>query len=269
MIEISQLHIYPVKSLKGISVDSALVTEKGLQYDRRWMLVDKNNRFLTLREYPQLALLQPAIKDNGLSITSISGGADELFIPFELHDGPLEKVVIWKAICDAWPISTEIDEWFADILGMPCKLVYMPEETRRPVVTASGMKPGGKITSFSDAYPFLLMSEESIEDLNQRSGRVFSIQRFRPNFVIKGGLPYQEDDLTDFQIGALTFLGVEKCARCNIPTIDPDTGITYQEKEPTRSLSLYRRQGNQIYFGLNLVHSGSGVVRVGDKLLFR
>jgi uncharacterized protein YcbX len=142
----------------------------------------------------------------------------------------------------------------------------MPDASKRPVAPSSGLKPGGKFTSFSDAYPFLLLSEESIQDLNKRSGRTFTIERFRPNLIIKGGSPYLEDNLTNFQIGKVSFEGLEKCARCAVPNIDPGTGIPDKDQEPTRTLSSYRRQGNHIYMGMNLVHSGTGEVRVGDEL---
>ncbi|MBK8505960.1 MAG: MOSC domain-containing protein [Saprospiraceae bacterium] len=267
MIKINQLFIYPIKSLRGISVESSLVTDRGLQFDRRWMLIDDENRFLTLREYPQLSLLQPTFEPNGLRIKSLKVPVEDLLIPFEIDPGPLKRVTIWNAVCNAYPVGDEIDKWFTHVVGIPCKLAYMPDESKRPVDTSSGIKPAGKFTSFSDAYPFLLMSEESIQDLNKRSGKAFTIERFRPNLVIKGGLPYSEDDLIHFKIGKVTFEGLEKCARCAVPNLDPETGITDKDQEPTRTLSSYRRQGNHIYLGMNLVHSGSGMLRVGDELI--
>jgi uncharacterized protein YcbX len=268
MINISQLFIYPIKSLAGISVASAAVTEKGLQYDRRWMLVDGQNQFMTQRKHPHLALIQPVLETNGMRIKSLNKDAGEIFIPFAYNRDALQRVTIWNATCEAYSISSEIDDWFTQVVGMSCKLVYMPDETLRPVDTSSGKKPQGKFTSFSDAYPFLLMSEESIEDLNRRSGRSFTIERFRPNLVVSGGLPYQEDDFSDFQIGGVTFQGLEKCARCSVPNIDPKTGIPAKDQEPTRTLTSYRREGNNIYLGMNLVHSGRGTLAIGDQLVF-
>ena len=127
-----------------------------------------------------------------------------------------------------------IDAWFSKVVGLTCRLVHMPDESLRPVNTTSGVRPEGKFTSFSDAYPFLLLSEESMEDLNNRSGNSFSIKRFRPNIVTKGGVPYHEDHLTEFRIGEVQFLGIEKCARCAVPNVDvtvstPQTGYEWAE----------------------------------------
>ncbi len=269
MLTISQLFIYPIKSLSGISVTSSEVTNRGLKNDRRWMIVDKNNQFLTLREYPKMALLNVEINENGLIIRSRENSEIPIKIPFVVETNTLENVTIWNATVQAKPVKKEADEWLSDILGGDCKLVYMPDESMRPVDTTSGYHPVGKHTSFADAYPFLLLGEASMEDLNSRSEKQFSIERFRPNMVFSGGSPYQEDSIENFTINDINFTGLENCARCKIPNVNPETGILGADNEPLKTLSKYRLRNRNIEFGRNIVHDGTGIISVGNELKLR
>ena len=265
MLTVSQLFIYPIKSLGGIPVSSAVVTDRGFEHDRRWMLVDVQNRGLTQRELPQMARLQPSIGDDGLTIRAMDQPADDLLVPFDAAGGE-EEVTIWNATCNARRVGDSVDTWFSEQLDTPCRLFFMPDATMRPVDTTSGYAPVGKFTSFSDAYPFLLVSEASLDDLNARLDSPISMLRFRPNIVIKGGTPYQEDEIEDFTINQVRFTGLENCARCQVPNVDPSTGVPNPQKQPLRTLASYRTQDKKINFGRNLVHSGTGTVRVGDEI---
>lgn len=269
MLTISQLFIYPIKSLSGISVDSCEVTNRGLKNDRRWMVVDKNNQFLTLREYPKMALLDVEINEKNLTIKSRELVENLVKIPFETDSNNLENVTIWNATVQAKSVKHEADEWLSDMLGGTCKLVYMPNESMRPVDTTSGYHPNGKFTSFADAYPFLLLGEASMSDLNSRSEKQFSIKRFRPNIVFSGGPPNQEDSFEKFVINNVNFTGLENCARCKIPNINPDTGILGTDNEPLKTLSKYRLRNKNIEFGRNVVYDGTGIISVGDELKLR
>jgi uncharacterized protein len=266
MLIISQLFIYPIKSLSGISVDSCEVTNRGLKNDRRWMIVDKNNQFLTLREYPKMALLEVELYEKNLIIKSRKNAEILINIPADINSNNLENVTIWNATVQAKPVKSEVDEWLSDILGGTCKLVYMPEESFRPVDTTSGYHPDGKFTSFADAYPFLLLGEASMSDLNSRSENQFSIKRFRPNIVFSGGLPNQEDSFENFTINNINFTGLENCARCKIPNINPETGILGTDNEPLKTLSKYRLRNKNIEFGRNVIFNGPGIIKVGDEL---
>ena len=266
MLILSQLYIYPVKSMGGISVSSAWVTERGLERDRRWMLVDKENSFLTLRELPKMAMLQPVLEEKGLRIRSLEYPADDLMIPFDMLEKEWQKVTIWNATCDVRRVGEIADRWFSEILETNCKLVYMPDESIRPVDTTSGYKPEGKITSFSDAYPFMMLGEASLHDLNTRLTNPVSFKRFRPNIVFSGGYPYQEDEITEFTINRLRFTGLENCARCSIPNVDPKNGIMGPDKEPLRTLASYRTQNRKVNFGRNVVHTGTGRIKIGDEV---
>jgi uncharacterized protein YcbX len=177
-------------------------------------------------------------------------------------------VTIWNATVAAQHVSNEADSWFTRALGKPCKLVYMPDGSLRPVNTTSGFRPPGKLTSFADAYPFLMISEESLADLNQRyAGEDYlSMARFLPNIVCAGGEPYGEDDIGQFTINDIPFTGLEKCARCNVPNVDPITAIKNKGNEPFRTLMGYRSEGRKVNFGINLIHSATGTISIGDTI---
>ena len=266
MLNISKLFIYPIKSLRGISVQSALVTDRGLQYDRRWMIVDENNKFLSLRTIPKMALLKVEMKDGGMKIISLEHAGNDFQIQFDHVENDLESVTIWNATVEARRVGKDADGWFSEMLGVNCKLVFMPDNSKRPVNTTSGFAPQGKFTSFADAYPFLMVGQSSMDDLNLRMQIPLAIERFRPNIVFSGGFPYQEDGMEDFKIGQINFTGLENCKRCMVPNIDPDKGVLNSDKEPTKTLSEYRLRDKKIEFGRNVVHQGSGLISVGDEI---
>lgn len=270
MLKISQLHIYPIKSLAGISVSSAEVLEKGFKNDRRFMLVDRGNRFLTIREFPILTRLQPKLEEDGITVISLDTDIDDLFIPFNHPQENLEKVTIWNAKVEASSVSHNANNWFSEVLKAAVKLMYMPQKSMRPVDTTSGYKPAGKFVSFADAYPFMMMGEASLTNLNERfeGSQKFTIGRFRPNIVFSGGFPNQEDEIESFTINDVAFTGLENCARCTIPNVNPEDGKVDEHTEPLATLSKYRLQNRKIYFGRNLVHSGNGTIHVGDILEF-
>ena len=267
-MQVSQLYIYPIKSLGGIAVDSAEVTDRGLAHDRRYLLVTPDEVFITLRKYPRMALLQPDLRGGALSVRNTETG-DVLELPDPSEGLTDRDVVIWRQTVAARSVSAAADAWFSDALGLACHLVYMPDCSHRPVAPSSGLRPAGKITSFADAYPFLLIGEASLTDLNARSSgeEHFSMVRFRPNIVCSGGAPYAEDELTDFTINGISFTGLEPCARCGVPNVDPATGVASRVGEPLATLAGYRRVGGKVYFGMNLVHAGVGRIAVGDLVL--
>lgn len=261
MLQLSGLFIYPVKSLGGIAVNEAVVTQRGLEHDRRWMLIDAGKRFLSQRELPQMALFKVAIGQTGLNVTYTPTKAG-LHVPFQPLTNRFTEVSVWDDVCTGQYVSPEADHWFSNLLGIPCSLVYMPDDTHRAVDLKYA--PEGHITSFADAYPFLMISQASLDDLSGRIGCAVPINRFRPNIVYTGGQPYFEDKLARFTINSIDFYGVKLCARCPVPGIDQDTAI--RGKEPIKTLASYRRRQNKIYFGQNLIHRGTGILRVGDNI---
>ncbi len=266
MLSICKLFIYPIKSLKGIPVQSAFVTDRGLQNDRRWMIVDENNMFLSLRKFPKMALMKVELNEGGMKIISLEHTGNEFHVQFDLDENSLESVTIWNATVEAKRAGKDADGWFSAMLGVKCKLVYMPDKSMRPVNTTSGFAPEGKFTSFADAYPFLMIGQSSMDDLNQRMQLPLTIERFRPNIVFSGGFPYQEDEIEDFKIGQIRFTGLENCKRCMVPNVDPEKGILNSDKEPIKTLAQYRMKNKSIEFGRNAVHQGTGVISVGDEI---
>lgn len=261
MLKISDLIIYPVKSLGGISLNTATVTDRGLEHDRRWMLINTQNRFLSQRELPQMALLKTSITADGISVIYAKNNHSYL-IPFQPLTNNYIAVTIWDDTCTAQLVSPEADVWFSNILGIDCRLVYMPDDTHRPVDPKYA--PEDKVTSFSDAYPFLLIGEASLNDLSQRAGEPIPMDRFRPNLVFTGGEAYAEDTLAHFTINSIHFYGVKLCARCPVPGIDQATAIS--GKQPLKTMAGYRRRNKNVWFGQNLIHTGDGVLKVGDNI---
>ncbi|MEH6307365.1 MOSC domain-containing protein [Olivibacter sp. CPCC 100613] len=261
MLTISGLFIYPIKSLGGIQLGQAEVTDRGFKYDRRWMLIDENNQFLTQRTYPKMALFKLELSVDGLWVMHPEWG--KIKIPFDLVNAQQEEVVIWDDTCQAVSVSREVDAWFSEALGFACKLVYMPDSTEREV--DQRYAPKGMITSFSDAYPFLMIGQASLDDLNSRLEIALPIDRFRPNILFTGGTPFEEDRMHRIRIGEhVYFSGVKLCARCVMTTIDQQNAE--KSKEPLKTLATYRSKDRKILFGQNLIHHGRGMIRLGDHL---
>ncbi|MCR8560538.1 MOSC domain-containing protein [Mucilaginibacter sp. BJC16-A38] len=263
MLRVSELYIYPIKSLSGIALQKAQITDKGFAYDRRWMLVDMNNCFLTQREHAQMALLSQSIEKDVLRITHKTNKSS-ITVPLNpLPTTDRQTVTIWDDTCIAEFVSEEADGWFSEMLGLKCRLVYMPDDCRR--IVDQRYAPENSVTSFADAYPFLLIGRSSLDELNSRLAESLPMNRFRPNIVFTGGQPFGEDQYDHFTISGIDFHGVKLCARCVLTTIDQETAM--KGKEPLKTLASYRFKNNKILFGQNLVHSGTGEITVGDELM--
>lgn len=258
-LRLSEIWIYPVKSLGGIRLDKARVLPKGLEHDRRWMLVDEENRFITQREHPKLALFQLTMINDQLSVLHRS---NQESVQFNINtcSNHIETVAIWDDQVQASEVDQAISKWFSDQLKMKCRLMFFPETNSRPVDAVYAIK--NDQVSLADGYPFLVIGQSSLDDLNKRLQDPITMQRFRPNFVFTGGEPYEEDHWKNFTIGEVRFIGVKNCSRCVLTTVDPKTGI--KGKEPLQTLSTYRKRNNKIYFGQNLVASNFGIIQAGD-----
>jgi uncharacterized protein YcbX len=266
MLKLSEIWVYPVKSFGGISLQEAQVTDRGLELDRRWLLVDDDGRFLSQREHPELALFGPEIKDDCLKITHkvLLESIDIPLRPVFADDTDKIQVTVWDDTMYAFEVSPVATEWFTKLLKFSIRLVYMPDESERkldPNYTITG----NEITSFSDAYPFLIIGQSSLDDLNSRLKEKVSINRFRPNFVFTDGEAFEEDFWRDFTIGNLSFVGVKPCDRCVMTTVDQEKGII-SGKDPLKTLAKYRNFGNKVLFGQNVIGLGLGTVSVGDEI---
>ncbi|MBI3579506.1 MAG: MOSC domain-containing protein [Ignavibacteriales bacterium] len=257
---LSEIVIYPIKSAKGISLSSAMLEERGLQYDRRWMLVDRNGLFLTQRKFPRMALMDVQVKLDSLLVNA--PGMSELTIPFEVERSKPVAVTVWDDTVQAFTISSEINEWLSRFLEFPCALVYMRKESTRFVESTYATR--NDQVSFADSFSLHLLSEESLHDLNSRLETPVPMNRFRANLVIRGCKPYEEDTWRVIEIGSLKFHIVKACPRCTIPTVDQTNAM--QGKEPIRTLRQYRTVNGQVLFGQNLIHKSNGILNAGDEV---
>ncbi len=255
-IVLGGLHRYPVKSLRGESLASMEVGARGLLYDRHWMLVNEEGRFLTQRELPRMVLVRPQPQESGLVLRA--PGMSDLQVQAD-SDEQLQ-VHIWRDLCTARVMSLAADQWLSDFLGVACQLVYLPDGQVRQV-DQNYAKIQDQV-GFADGFPFLLISRASLDDLNRRMGLSLPMERFRPNLVVEGCEAYAEDGWKRIRIGDLEFRVVKPCSRCVIPTVDQETGQR-TGKEPLKTLATYRKQGHQVCFGQNLIHDSRGQLQTG------
>lgn len=262
-MHISEINIYPVKSLKGTGLTEATVEQRGLQFDRRWMLVDDDNRLITQREVPRMALISVRIEDGNLDVRFEDRHID---IPHAPHQGDTEDVVVWQNIVPADVYDPETNAWFSRALNVNCRLVAMPETTRRTIDPEYAVKPDEDIVSFADGYPFLLIGEGSLADLNSRLDTPVPMNRFRPNFVVSGSQAFAEDSWKRIRMGETIFHVVKPCARCVLTTVDQAKGEK-TGKEPLQTLSTFRNREGKVLFGQNLIaENPGGVIRIGDEI---
>jgi uncharacterized protein YcbX len=262
-MHLSEINIYPVKSLRGVSLNEAIVEDRGLRHDRRWMLVDEKNHFLTQREFPVMARIKIDIDGD-----RFTAATDDLSISVPLHPSTEEfhTAKIWGSTVRSQYYPAEIDAWFSEILGVGCRLVAMPEGAHRAVSPAYAIRRFKDTVSYADGYPFMILSEASLSDLNSRLTEPVPMNRFRPNFVVADAEPFAEDKWRIIRINATVFHVVKPCERCNIPTIDQVTGEK-TGKEPLRTLSIFRNFKGKVLFGQNLIaENAGGVVKVGDTV---
>ncbi|MBK6341198.1 MAG: MOSC domain-containing protein [Flavobacteriales bacterium] len=256
-LTLGSIHIYPIKSLGGFAVEEAHMTDRGFANDRRWMLVDAEDRFISQREVPAMACLHCAPSPNGFTVTDVRDG-DRIKLPWTLDEGEGKRAQVWNDSVDVLHAPIPMSAWFAQKLGIACSLVFMPDAAHRPVDATYAS--GG--TSLSDGFPYLILSQASLDELNSRLVSPLPMDRFRPNLMIAGGAPFQEDAWKSIAIGAARFNLVKPCARCVITTTDQRTGE--RGNEPLRTLAGYRHVNGKVMFGMNAMGLAGDVVRVGD-----
>lgn len=266
-MHLSGLIIYPVKSLRGIAVPAVELDEWGLVGDRRFLVVDANNQFLTQRTLPRMAQIETAIEGGNLILRNPHHGSAAVSFA---ESGPGTTVQIWRDSVTAIDCGVEIAVWLSDFLRHPCKLVRTGPDFARPVHKPAA-HPGDKV-GFADAAPALVISEASLAVLNDRilehGGEPVPMNRFRPNFVISGCDAFAEDECTTLEIGDCVFRAAGRSERCIMPGIDQLTGD--RNNEPLRTLAIFRRDPNKpsaVHFGQNLINqSKTGTVRLGTSV---
>ena len=265
MISVASLHVYPVKSCRGIERSSAVVADAGLTRDREWMIVSPDRRFLTQREEPRLALIETQVDDARLRLSAAGGGSIEVPLAFR---GEPREVVVWRHRCVAHDQGEAPAGWLTGLLGRPLRLVRFDPAHRRLSDRAFTGRLNG-YSRFADAYALLVVSLASLEDLNSRLPAPLPMNRFRPNVVLDGLEAYGEDAIRELRAGPLTLRLVKACTRCTIPTTDQATAARDPE-EPLRTLRAYRwdERLRGVTFGQNaVVAAGAGTaLRVGEEL---
>ena len=256
-IRLSGLYRYPVKSMAGEYLEECRLDGFGLERDRRWMVVDREGRFLSQRELPRMALITPRLGSEGLLLQAPA--MPELAVPRPHDEAERVKVSVWNDRCAAQLGDPASHAWLSEFLGRECRLVHMPDDLVR-TVDQRFAQPQDR-TAFSDGFPLLLISQASLDELNSRLEKALPMLRFRPNLVVGGCAPYAEDGWRRIRIGESVLRVVKPCSRCKITTVDPSTAET--GSEPLKTLAGYRRRGNQVYFGQNLLHDGPGTLRLG------
>jgi uncharacterized protein YcbX len=260
MITVRSLHIYPVKSCRGIGVDHAEVGPTGFRFDRRWMVVGADGTFLSQRSHPVLARVSTAFERNRLVLATADRPPLEVAV-----DGANDRfrtVTIWKDTCEAVSEGRESAAWFSALLGIPCELVRLPETGIRQVDRNYAGR--GDRVAFADGFPFLLISQASVDGLSRKLGTPVPADRFRANIIIDGCDAHAEDGWLMLTIGEIDFRVAKPCARCVVITTDQADGS--RTPEPLRTLATYRTENHKVLFGQNLVHNGTGVVRVDDTV---
>ena len=255
---LSEIYIYPVKSLAGIKVSNWVVNKRGLLHDRKWMLIDSDNKFLSQRRLPKMTLIKTQIIDNTLLLSTATSGSISLLL--NPDDGEECVTTLWKDQCVAKTTTKEADQWLSDFLNIDCQLVYQPENSIR-TVDQQYATPTDTV-GFSDGFPFLITSEASLASLNEAMGLQLPMLRFRPNLVISQCESYAEDSWREITINNIGFRLPKPCSRCPVPTINLETAV--RAKEPLATLNKIRRWNNRVFFGQNALHNVEGALSLGD-----
>ena len=253
--------LYPVKSMRAVQVDAVELDDLGVVGDRRWLVVDANGRFITQREVTAMVRLQPALRPGGLSIDD---GAKVLEVASPSAAAPRRTITIWRDTFEALDAGDEAAQWLSSRLGQPCRLVAFAADVRRVVDEKYAL---GAQTSFTDAYPLLIVNEASLDALNATLPSPIPMDRFRPNLVVRASDAWVEDGWSKLRVGSVPFDGVKPCARCVAITTDQHSGERPAAQAPLAQLAklhtLKVGDGQGAIFGMNLVHRARGTIRVG------
>lgn len=264
---LESIHVYPVKSAGGVELAEVEIELRGPRDDRLWMVVEPSGRFVTQREEPRLALLRPQATAQGWSVAAPG------MARVELRPEPARRlpVRVWDDEVDAVRCTAEAEIWLSGFLGRPALFVSMDAASRRTDVF-SGQEE--RVARFADALPLLVLSRASLEDLNARLAEPLPMERFRPNLVIGGCEPFEEDLWDTIRVGEVEIELAVACARCVITTIDQARALPDPRREPLRTLATFRRRTRAaleldpgpVYFGWRSVPLCTGRVRVGDEV---
>ncbi|MDO6694577.1 YcbX family protein [Aliiglaciecola sp. 3_MG-2023] len=259
-LSLSQINIYPIKSCAGIALSSSKVEQKGLEFDRRFVLTTTNGTFITARTDSTLCLVQTEVCATGLRLNA--PGMPELTIKYSDFSDNYQMVKVWEDNIKGQYCHPKYDQWFSQYLGKTCKLVFFGEQSKRQVKNSQSQ------VSFADGYPFLLISQQSLNDLNSRLATPVTMSQFRPNLVVDNSTAFEEDTWKKVRIGEIEFEVMKSCSRCIFTTVDPKSAKKYQAREPLTTLQKYRKdKKGDLLFGQNLIALNTGKLTLNDEVV--
>ena len=256
---VDSIYVYPVKSMRGIKLEKALVEEEGLKYDRRWMLIDENGKFISQRDYPILSQFVTKLSNSHLNIGYKDSNIE---IPLESVGSEKINVSVWNSKFKSNTIHVEYNQWLSEQLGAKVRIVKM----EKPGIRHKRLfkDPWKTIVSYADGYPYLILGTASLELLNDKLESPLGMERFRPNIVVKTDIPHIEDEWNNIKMGNSVLLNIKPCARCIMTTINQETSEL--AAEPLKTLNGYRKRKNKILFGSNAIYISGDEIRVGDNV---
>lgn len=259
---LSQLAIYPVKSIHGIPLQTCQVNEAGLLGDRRYMLVTPDGECVTGREFPRVTLVEAKLLENNAWSLSHPDMTEILILDPKSLSKDYKNVVIWEENVRGELARKEVNIWFSSILGESVELVYFGDQSER----FTSRKPDSPV-AFADGYPFLLTTQASLDELNRTCPEDIKMAQFRPNLVVQGNKSFEEDSWKRIRIGEVEFENVKPCVRCIFTTLNPETAERLKKGEPLKTLGKFRLLDKKgITFGINMIASNTGVINVNDKV---
>ncbi|WP_318495207.1 hybrid-cluster NAD(P)-dependent oxidoreductase [Photobacterium leiognathi] len=257
--KLSQLNVFPVKSIAGISQSQAWVEKQGMAFDRRFMVAKPSGDMVTARKYPQMVKVKAALLADGLVLSY----GDKSHLSLKYKDFLMQDAssTVWADTFIAYTTTEQANAWFSDIIGEPVQLLFTGEQSNRvrPKIQQN--------VSFADGYPLLVISEASLQALNERSSEHHTMDQFRTNLVVSNTEAFAEDGWKRIRIGEVEFEAVKPCARCILTTIDPKSATFSEHKEPLVTMAKFRAdETGNVYFGQNLVALNEGIITVGDEI---
>lgn len=254
---LSQINVFPVKSIGGIRLSKAWVEKQGLTFDRRFMVAAMDGSMVTARKYPNMVKVHAVLQPDGFIMTY--PGMPTLRLRYADLEREVVSAQVWNDNFNALSTTQVANDWFSQIVGIPVQLLYCGEQSNR---VREKIQTN---VSFADGYPLLVISEASLEELNKRSGENNSMDQFRTNLVVSDTEPFAEDGWKRIKIGDVEFEAVKPCERCILTTVNTQTGEFKTSKEPLKTLSTFRaNERGGVFFGQNLVAKNEGIIRAGD-----
>ncbi|WP_075181172.1 YcbX family protein [Pantoea sp. 1.19] len=262
MKTLSRLAVYPVKSMKGLQLTYAQVTLSGLSSDRAFMVAEPDGTFITARQFPQLVCFTPVLTPEGLLLVAPDGSSTRVrYADFQPEPRDSE---VWGNHFPSRVAPTAVNQWLSGFFPRPVELRWTGFDSARRVKKVPEVP-----LSFADGYPYLLVNEASLRDLQQRCPAGVQMSQFRPNLIISGAQPWEEDSWAVIRIGELIFDVAKPCSRCVLTTVSPTRGRKHPTAEPMTTLQRFRQAldgSGDIDFGMNLIARSSGVIHAGDRL---